>query len=460
MKLNLSDSGTLVNDFFGKAVETVARSTKFVQRVSPLNGRKFLQATVLGFIEKPDASLSDLAQACLDLDVEISAQGLDQRLNERAVDFLKEMFSEAMDQFKNEMPLSLSVLQQFTAVYLTDSSVLPLPVNMADEFPGCGGNGPVASLKIQLVFDFLQGNLAQVAFRPGREPDQKYRDYLEILQPGSLSITDLGYFHLDSFKNIMFERDAYVLSWLLPSTGLLLPEGEPLDLAMMLRQHPREAFEMDVLLGKKKKHQLPCRLICIPAPQEVAEQRRRKAKETARRKGRTPSQAHLALMDWTLFVTNVPSSMLSIEQVALLYRVRWQVELVFKLWKSYCGLKRIVGLRRERIMVELYAKMIGIVLTHFLIAPLRMSQGSQTHREISPIKVRKTFQRFARDLNRSLGSLPSFQDVLCEMLACIQRFGFKEKRKKNPNVCHALTQVSIMCGLDAGPHGEQPLTIY
>ena len=68
-------------------------------------------------------------------------------MNEQAVVFLKEMFAEAMDRFKNKIPLPLPVLQQFTAVYLTDSTVLALPANMVDEYPGSGGDGPEASLK-------------------------------------------------------------------------------------------------------------------------------------------------------------------------------------------------------------------------------------------------------------------------------------------------------------------------
>jgi len=449
VKLSLAQVGVAVKNFFGRAVETVARETKFVRRLSPLRGRVFLQAMVFGFIENPVASLKDLAQTCLDLGVEISPQGLDQRLNERAIVFLKEMFAQAMGTFKNRISLPLPVLQQFTAVYLTDSTVITLPVNMVDEYPGSGGDGPEASLKVQLVFDFLLGNLVQVGFRAGREPDQKYRDYLKVILPGSLSITDLGYFCLDSFKAIMFECQAYFLSRFLPQTSLLTPQGEPINLLQMLRQRPRRAFDVEVLMGKQAKHRLSCRLVCIPVPQEVADQRRHKAKENARRKGRTPSKEHLALMDWTLFVTNVPADRLSIEQVALLYRVRWQVELVFKLWKSYCGLKRVVGLRRERVLVELYAKMIGLVLTHFLTAPLRMPHGRYANREISPVAVRKTFRRFARDLNRCLGHLASFQDVLSDMSDHLARFGFKEKRKKRPNICHALDLVSAMCGLGA-----------
>ena len=207
-------------------------------------------------------------------------------------------------------------------------------------------------------------------------------------------------------------------------------------------------IEIEALLGKQTKHRLPCRLICLRVPQEVADQRRRKAKEKARTYGRTPSPKHLAWMDWSIFVTNVPMGMLSLEQITLLYHVRWQIELLFKLWKSYCGLNRVAGLRQERVLVELYAKMIGIVLTNFLMAPIRMPQGTYANREISPVKVQDIFQRFARDLCRSLTSLPDLLQVLTQIFKHIARFGFKEKRKKRPNVCHALASAVYVMELD------------
>jgi hypothetical protein len=448
MKFDLTQIGSDIKAFIEQDIETIARDTKFVQRDSDVNGQVFLQSTVFGFIENPDASLGDLAQVCQDLKVKISSQGFDQRINKEAVAFLKQIFVKALDQFKSRIRLPLPLLEQFTAVNLTDSSVIALPDNMAQEYAGCGGDGPQASLKIQLVFDFLLGNLAQVALRAGRESDQGYRDYIQVLEKGALSITDLGYFCLDAFKAIMYEQEAYFVSRFLIGTGLLTRAGEAIDLLKLVQSCPREPFEIDVLMGKQRKHHLPCRLIVLPVPQEVADQRRRKAKETAQRKGRTVSKERLALMSWTFLVTNVPTERLSIEHVALLYRVRWQVELVFKLWKSYCGLERVIGLRRERVLVELYAKMIGIVLTHFLTAPFRMPKGTLANREISPVKVRNIFKRFARDLNRSLGALTKLCSVLKEMVTHIERFGFKEKRNKEPNVCHALALASAMCGLD------------
>ena len=105
MKLGLSQVAMSIKDFFGEnAVKIKARKTKFVQRLSSLDGRRFLQTVVFGFIENPDASLNDLSQVCLDLGVDITPQGLDQRINEKAVVFLKEMFVKAMDKFKNKIP--------------------------------------------------------------------------------------------------------------------------------------------------------------------------------------------------------------------------------------------------------------------------------------------------------------------------------------------------------------------
>jgi hypothetical protein len=441
MQLDLAAIGTLIQDFFGSRVEDVARRTQFVMRLGKLGGRVFLQAVVFAFIEKPNADLGDIAQVCLDLGVEITPQGLDQRINKRAIAYLKEMFSQAMTQFKNQVPLPLPILQQFSAINIVDSSLITLPPSMAETHRGCGGDGPEASLKVQLVFEFLLGNLNQITLQAGREPDQKYRDYLQEVKSNSLTIVDLGYFFLDAFKAIM-THSAYFLSRLSTQVGLLTPTGRSLDLLALLQAEPRHAFEMEVLLGKQTKHRLPCRLICRRVPQEIADRRRHKAKKNARRKGRSVSQRHLALMDWTLFLTNAPASMLSLEQIVLLYRVRWQIELVFKLWKSYCGLSRVAGLRQARVLVELYAKMIGIVLSHFLVAPIRMPHGTNANREISPVKVREILQRFARDLCRSLAISGAFLPVMEEMFQHIARFGFKEKRRRRPNVCHALALAS------------------
>ena len=60
---------------------------------------------------------------------------------------------------------------------------------------------------------------------------------------------------------------------------------------------------MDVLIGASQK--LPVRLVAQMLPQEIAAERRRKAKANRDRRCK-PSKASLTLLGWEIFITNVP----------------------------------------------------------------------------------------------------------------------------------------------------------
>ena len=92
MELSIEQVGNETAKFAGKDVEVVARETKFVQRTSTLNAQSFLQALIFGLLEKDDLSLNELAQICADIGIDITAQGLDQRITDKAVAFLERMF--------------------------------------------------------------------------------------------------------------------------------------------------------------------------------------------------------------------------------------------------------------------------------------------------------------------------------------------------------------------------------
>lgn len=446
MRPNTKWIGEKIHTFFGEAVHPIAHQTQFVRRTSRLDGLTFLKAFVFGFIENPHASLNGLAQVCFDLGVEITPQGLNERINTYSVDFLKTIFAQAMEMFQNSLPLPLPILQQFTAIHIVDSSVMELPDCLMNEYPGCGGVSGPASLKIQLVFEFLRGNLEQVVLQAGRAADQGFQDYLTLVKAGSLTIADLGYFCLDAFKTIG-DKNAYFLVRYLHPTAVFTPAGERINLLNLLKTIPDGKIDTVVLIGTKKQHHISCRLIAFRVSQAVADRRRAIARKKAKGRGNVPKQEYLETLGWTIFLTNASEQMLSVEQVTFLYRVRWQIELVFKLWKSYAGMNQIAKSRRERVLTEIFAKMIGIVLTHFLIAPLRMPEGAWINREISAVQVRKIFARFARLLNQIVNNLHDLLLLLDKLFQQILRFGFKQKRRKKPNVCHALALLSLVFNL-------------
>jgi hypothetical protein len=305
---------------------------------------------------------------------------------------------------------------------------------MADEFPGCGGDGPAASVKGQLLVELRWGSLT-ATLEAGRRPDQTYVPTPHAL-PGSLRISDLGYFNVEVFAQIDQDK-AFFLSRLNTQTSLFdLDTGESLDLLAWLQDTDANRFERRVLLGAKT--QLPVRLFVTRLPQKVADERRRKAQEVARRKGRTLSPRHLALLDWSLYITNAPPELLSLEEAVRLYRVRWQIELIFKVWKSEAQLDRVAGRRRPRVLCELYAKLIGVIISHVLSASCRWLE-----RELSLTKAYQCVQRLALRLALSLKNLPELDAMLTLLQARWSKFALKDKRKTHPSSLEELRRMAL-----------------
>jgi hypothetical protein len=88
------------------------------------------------------------------------------------------------------------------------------------------------------------------------------------------------------------------------------------------------------------KQKLALRLLAVRVPQEVAEQRRERARREAKEKGRPVSQKKLDMCEWNVLVTNAPAGLISASDGWQIRRVRWQVELVFRVFKSEGGIER------------------------------------------------------------------------------------------------------------------------
>lgn len=420
--------------------ETVARATQFVQRQSPLTGLMFLQALVVGFLKFPKASLNQLAQECARLGFPISPQGLHERINDRSQAFLQVMYQQAFERFKSQVALPIALLNQFTQLLVVDSTFEPLPDSLQGQYPGAGGKAARASLKVQLVFEFIYGNLSELTLQAGRAADQAYTQYLELVQAGGLVIVDLGYFCLASLQT-MAQKGAYFLLRYHYPTALYAPDGTRLDLFAWL--DPQATLDLPVLLGASPKKQIACRLISFPVPLAVAEERRRKAKRKAAKHRKTLSQAYLKSLGWSVFVTNVPAERLTTPQVIAFYRIRWQIELIFKFWKSYCGLSTLPGVRPARVMTEFYAKLLVAVLSQYLIAPVRLPDQACPAHEISAFQARKILADFAQDLVEKLLNSLALQKVLEEIYGRLARYAFKQIRRKKPNVLAMLSGLAI-----------------
>jgi DDE family transposase len=316
-------------------------------------------------------------------------------------------------------------------VYSADSTGFGLPESLKAQFPGAGGSGSKAGAKIQLVWEYKSHTFDHFALIPWNVPDSKYVDTVVALaQAASLFLFDLGYFKLTAFAAIAAAH-AYFLSRLNHQTTLREVIGgrqQALDLARALAQEPRPLLEKAVVLGAYER--IPTRLIAIRMPEAIVNERRRQAYVAAKKAGYTPSQTHLTLLAWNLFITNVPTTVWSTQTVGIAYSLRWQVELVFRAWKSGLHLATVTTTTKHSTLCYLYGRMLLILLTSALSSPLRTTIWQQ-HRELSLFKLVRHFQASAdlwlQRLFQSPLQLSTFLSRLC---ATAERLVRKAVRKR------------------------------
>jgi hypothetical protein len=97
-------------------------------------------------------------------------------------------------------------------------------------------------------------------------------------------------------------------------------------------------------------------------PEDISAKRRRIAHATAKKQGRTLSQKSLTLLNFSIFITNVSGKIWPPEVVGTIYRIRWQIELLYKSWKTGLKIDYLKGINRYRIEALIYVRMISVLI--------------------------------------------------------------------------------------------------
>lgn len=415
--------------------DQLARTTKFVERESKLTGARFVQTLVLGVLQHPAPSLTQLTEIAADLGVAITNQGLEERCTERAAALLRGVLEAAVGQVIAAAPVAIPVLRRFAAVVVQDCTIVPLPDDLAAIWQGTGnqtGQGR-AAVKVGVRLDLLTGGLGGPRLDQGRTHDQRSAIAAEPLAPGSLRVADLGFFSLGDFQRLD-AAGVYVLSRYKVGTTVFDGSGQPLDLRRWLGKQGPALLDQPVWLGQR--HRLPMRLLAEPVPEVVANERRRKLRATAKRKGQTVSQDRRQLAGWTILVTNAPPALLSGADALVVARARWQIELLFKLWKSHGQLGRSRSEDKWRVLCEFYATLVAVVLQHWVILVGVWSAPDRSLTKAAQV-VRDHVVLLAAALR---GRLP-LTAALAQIQDCLAVGGRMNPRKQHPNTYQLLLRL-------------------
>jgi hypothetical protein len=303
------------------------------------------------------ASFNDVASRIHTLP---SRQAVARRMNKAALVFFQHCLATLIDH-KTAASHTPSWLSRYHRIILQDSTVLKLPAWLFDTFSGVtNATTTVCNARIQAVYDLKNRCFLAFSIDAYSKNDLLCAPALK-LQKGDLVLRDRGYLladelqrHLDVGADCIYRHKTGTL-YLDPDTR------QPIDLLAELRKNG--CLDLRVLLNNKA--QTPVRLLSAPVSQETAGLRRMKAKKEMR--GHAPSEAVLALMDWTVFITTIAAPEADFKTILATYGLRWRVEVLFKSWKSHLNFDLIHRVSKTQLSILLTARLLIITaLTNWL----------------------------------------------------------------------------------------------
>jgi hypothetical protein len=412
----------------GKEADEAAEKSGFVRRSSKLTGAKFVQTLVFTWLANAASTLEGLSQMAIGLGVDITPQGIDERFSVAAAECLRKVLVAAVRQMLKADGVHIPLLERFHGVYIQDSTAIGLPDALASVWEGCGngGEGSRATLKVQVQLELLTGALSGPVLQAGRAHDRTGPLQGTELPAGALWLADLGYFSLVRLHMLNI-RGVFWITRLQAGTIIRDRQGCCRDLCAFLEAHPEDQVDTRVALGNAGA--VSCRLLAARVPKDVADERRRRLHAEAVHRGQAVSQARLRTADWTIYVTNAPPELLSPEEAFVLARARWQIEMLFKLWKSRGQIDTWRSAKPERILCEVYAKLLAQVAQHWVLLV-----GCWHNADRSLVKATQTVARHATALATAFGVKRHLCETLRVIAHCLSagcRMNPREKRKNS-----------------------------
>jgi len=301
---------------------------------------------------------------------------------------------------------------------------------MKEKYPNDNAK-TTAQIRIQFEYDIKNGEILDISLHPFREQDAvDAKNTLEDICPDELVIRDLGYINLGTLKKID-KKSAFYLNRLRFGTQIFEKNNGvylQLDLTKiyrMMRHNNINRIFKEVYVGSQEK--LNTKIIIELLPEKEYQKRILKAKRNMSKKGYTLTDKYKSQMGLNVFITNtkIPAS-----KIRLLYTLRWQIELMFKIWKTVGEINKVRKMKVERFETYLFAKLLWIALNWQIMRRIIFYNFNSKGIFISPNKLYKTFKakimKFRTALSEGLENVIEF---INEMFKISPYYHKSEKKK-------------------------------
>jgi hypothetical protein len=181
-------------------------------------------------------------------------------------------------------------------------------------------------------------------------------------KPGEIQLADRGYGSRSGVGSTLAAKGDVVIRLKWRNFPMETASGASFDLFAWLRQIPvGQATDQPIWITYENER-YPLRLIAQHLPQEAADRARQRLRRRASKKGHAIDKRSREAAGFLILVTSLDAALWTPAQLVALYRLRWQVELLFKRLKSLLDLDLLRAKDQALAQVYLLGKLLAALL--------------------------------------------------------------------------------------------------
>jgi hypothetical protein len=393
-------------------VNQLGRHTGQSERLRRVTPHRLFLSTIAALADGKVESIADLLREFnFQNDVTVAYKAFYNRLARPGfAKFMRQMFVRLVEQLSIRMlaPEGHAAVARFDDIVIQDGSSFALKKALRDAFSGRFTTVEPAAVEVHATYSGFADEVLAVEIASDSEAERQFLPEPSTLK-GRLLLADRGYPSTKYFDAVREHGGSFIVrlsrshdpwvrtAWI---DGKQLTLRKPTRLSRFVAQHVGCNMDLDVEY-ERGKHVLSFRVVVLP--------------------GHEPTMTRLC--------TNLPRTPFSLDLVSRLYRFRWQVELLFKEWKSYANLHKFDTANKDIAAGLIWASLCAAVLKRFLAHAAQLIGGK-------PISTRRVAMCSGHIIDAITAALlacvsiaDAFSDGMAFLLANARRSNPKRDRK-------------------------------
>lgn len=394
-------------------VNQLGRDTGQSERLRTITPHRLFLSTIAGLGGGKVESLADLLREFNHQnDVTVAYKAFYNRLARPGfAKFMRQMFARLIERLSIQTlaPEGHTAVARFKDIVIQDGSSFALKKKLRDVFPGRFTTVEPAAVELHATYSGFSDEVSSVQLAPDKEAERQFLPAASTLKD-RLLLADRGYPSVDYFEAVDKEGGAFIVRMTRSSDpwvraawvdGKRVSLSKPVCLSRFIAQNSNRRMDLDVEYERDNgKRLVGLRVVVLPGHEKTM----------------------------TRLCTNLPRTPFSLDLVSRLYRFRWQIELVFKEWKSYANLKKFDTANEHIAAGLIWASLCAAVLKRFLAHAAQLVGGK-------PISTRRVAMCAGHIIDNIVAALLACASIATAFLDGLT-FLLANARRSNPKRDH------------------------